>query len=121
MGLLLFGAAEDNGVAAQERGEDPGGDAEVDPGQRLADAIDVKRAGAHPAVLLGDEQKLDPQRVPAHLVNLFDRKLVVVIELQQLFVGEGSFGIFPDRCENQVEGVLVEADLLLDVHGCSPS
>ena len=59
-GAFLVGCgAEVYRVAAKERGEHAGGEAEVDAGHLLAHPVDVDGAAAHPAVLLGDEHQLD--------------------------------------------------------------
>jgi hypothetical protein len=53
--FLLRSGAEGYGIAAQECGEQRGGDAQVDARHLLAYQIDVHRAAAHAAVLFRNE------------------------------------------------------------------
>ena len=99
--LLLVGAADQDRVAAEEGGEHAGGDAEVDRGHPLADAVDVERAAAHPAVLLGDEQQLDAELLAAHAAHELLRELVALVELDQQLVGELALGELVDRLERE--------------------
>ena len=79
---LLVGAAHQDGVTAQERGEDGGAQADVEAGHPLAHPVGVEGAATHPAVLLGDEDQLDAQGVAAHGPHRVLGAHVLVVELE---------------------------------------
>ncbi len=112
--LLLLGGPDRDRVGAEERREHAGGHPQVDTGHRLADPVDVEGAGAHPAVLLGDEDQLDPQLLAAHQANGVDRALVEVIQLKQALVGQVPRRELPDGLKGEVEGLAVETDYRSD-------
>ena len=76
-------AADEDGVAAEERGEHRGGEPDVDAGQPLADPVGVERAAAQPAVLLRDEHQVHTEGVAAHRADCVLRADVLVVELEQ--------------------------------------
>ena len=109
LALLLWRGADEYRVAAEEGGEHAGGDPHVEPGHLLADPVDVDRAAAHPAVFLGDEQQLDAQLVAAHAPDQVNGALIVVVELEQPFVGERVADEVPDGLQHHGERLGVEA------------
>ena len=57
---LLGGAADGDGVGAQEGGQHARADAEIDGGHGLGDSIHVVRAAAHPTHFFRNEQQVQP-------------------------------------------------------------
>ena len=105
--LLLGSGAEGDRIAAQERGEKRGGDAEIDARHLFADEIDVEGAAAHAAVLFGNEQELDAELVRvAHVANNFHRTFVALIQSDQLFVGQALLGEVPQRFQAELQCLL---------------
>ena len=107
--LLLRRAADADRVAAEERGEHAGGDAEVDARHLLADAVDVEGAAAHAAVLLGDEEELDAELVAAHRADELHRALVARVELEQLLVRQMLCSKFAEGVQHALERLLVQS------------
>ncbi len=101
--LLLRRGADGDGIAAQECGEQRGGDAEIDARHLLADEIDVEGAAAHAAVFLGNEQELNAQLVGvAHVANDLDRALIAFVQCDQFFVGQALLGEILQRLQTQL-------------------
>jgi hypothetical protein len=106
---LLLGAAEADGIAAQQGGEDAGGDPEIDARQGLADLVDVEGPTAHAAVLFGDEEELDAQILAAHPADEVVGELVSGVEVEDLRVGEVFAGEVLDRLEGQLQRLAIES------------
>jgi hypothetical protein len=107
--LLLRRAPDEYRAAAEEGGQDAGGDAGVEPGHLLAHPVDIEGAAAHPAVLLGNEQKLDPQLVAAHAADDVLRADIVVVRPQLEFSGNRAGDVVPDRLRGHLECPGVQA------------
>ena len=104
--LLLLGPAEGDRVGTEERREDPGRHAEVDRRDELAGPVDVPGAPAEAAVLLGDEDELDPEGVRvAHLADGVLGELVVVVELQEPRDGELLLREVAKALQGHLEGI----------------
>ena len=107
--LLLRRAADHDRVAAEERRQHRGGDAEVDGGHPLAGPVDVEGRAAHAAVLLGDEQQLDAEVVAAHPLDQLGGELVALVEVDEQLLGQLVRGELADRVERHLQRVSVKA------------
>jgi hypothetical protein len=109
--FLFERSSEEDRVAAKERRKHAGGHADIETGHLLAHAVDVDRAAAHPAVLLGDEQQLDAKLVTAHPADEVLGAHVVVVQLQLPVLGERIRDIVADRLQRHLQRVCVETGL----------
>ena len=92
------------GIAAQERGQHRGGDAQIDARHLFADAVHIEGAAAHAAELFGNKQELNAQLVrAAHVADDLQRAFVARIQLDQLFVGQTLLGEVPERFQTQFQ------------------
>ncbi len=107
--LLDVCAADRDRVTAQERGQHPGGQAEVDAGHLLTHAVDVEGPAAHPAVLLGDEQQLDAELGPAHRPDDLDRSLILRVQLEQPAIGQLLLRELADGGKRHLERICVQS------------
>ena len=107
--LLLGRAPDHDRVAAEERRQHRGGDAEVDGGHPLADPVDVEGRAAHAAVLLGDEQQLDAQILAAHPLDQLGGELVALVEVDEQLLRQLVRGEVADRVERHLQHVAVQA------------
>ncbi len=106
---LLLGRADEDRVGAEERGENRGGQTDVDAAHAFAHAVDVERAAAHPAVLLGQEDQLDPELLALHGPDKVFRAHVVMVELEHPVVVHAGGDEVGERLEHEVEGVEIES------------
>ena len=104
-----LGAAEHDRVAAEERGEHAGRDADVDRGHQFAHAVHVEGAAAHPAVRLGDEQQRDAELVAAHPAHDRLGELVGGVQLQQFGFGQFALGKCRDGVDHHLERLEVNS------------
>ncbi len=98
--LLLRSGADKDRIAAQERGQHGGGDAQIDARHFFADAIHIEGAAAHAAELFRNEQELNAQLVrAAHVTNDFQRAFVAIIELPKNLVRQAFLGEVLERLQ----------------------
>jgi hypothetical protein len=105
---LLGRAAEHDWIATKEGGQDARCEADVDPGHRLAHAVDVERPAAHPAEFLGDEYQLYAELLAADRADELLGENVLLVELEELFIREVCPREILERIENQAKGFRVE-------------
>lgn len=87
--LLFLGSAPTLIGSEPKKGSQyPGGNAQINRGHQLGDAVNVVRAAAQPVVLFGDEEQVqaDGHRVVQRLEDVVG-KGVVVVEVEQEFGG----------------------------------
>jgi hypothetical protein len=100
--LLFRRAAHDDGVGAEEGGEDAGGDAHVDAGHRFGNAVDVVGAAAQPLIVLADKDEMQTD-VVVKIGKHFRGEAVFVVKFQQEFRRQFLLCIFVQGRENLVE------------------
>ncbi len=109
MALFLGGADEDR-VAAEERGEHGGGEADVVTRHLFADAVGVERVAVHAAVRLGHEHELDTELLRvAHRSHDVLGTDVVAVEVELALRGEVVIDEVAQSAEHHLERVGVEA------------
>ena len=79
--LLLLRAADDDGIGAEEGGEHAGGNAEIDAGHGLGDAVDVVRAAAQAVIFFVDKDQVQADVVVEVGEDLVG-KAIFVVELE---------------------------------------
>ncbi len=116
--LLLLGGADQDRVAAQERGEDRGGQADVLAGHDLAEQVGVEGPTAHASVRLGDEDQLDAQ-VGRHRTHRVLGADVLVVELQLAIERQCVLEVLLQAVQHQAECFGVQP--LVSVHSFPPT
>ena len=107
--FLLLGGAEDDRVAAQERGQHAGCYPEIDVPHHFADAVHIKRTATHAAKFLRDEKQVDAKTLAAHFAHDFNRKLIFGVELEQFIIGKALFGKFFDCLNGKIQGIFIKS------------
>ena len=107
--LLLLRRAEAERVAAEQRGQDPGRYADVEPRQSLTRAVDVVGTAPHASELFGQEHELDPQLGAAHLTDGALGAFVPGVEVEQNGGSEPALRVLPKGLEDHLQILAGEA------------
>ena len=106
--LLLVRAADADGIRAERDREHRGGEAEIDLRELHRQPVDVVRAAAHPAVLLGQEDEMEAHVGPEHGAHHVGRARVGPVPFQALLERRFALGELLQRLHDEVDVVRIQ-------------